>query len=371
MPTNDADLVARARAGDADAYAALLRRHQPALARACARMLGDPVAAADVAQDAALVGWLQLDRLREPERFGAWLAGIGRMLALRELRERAGARDRLTPDGALPDRPAEGREDPVERALAGERAAELAAAISSLPPGQRDAVVLFHLADLPQDAVAARLGTAPGAVRTRLHKARAALRVRLRGDDQPPTTKETAMPDTAVPARIVDVRRTPAGRHVVLLAAGDRELPIWIGAPEAEALAAGLEDVQLPRPSTHAFALSLVRASGREPRTVRITRLDEAIFYAEVVLDDGAAVDARPSDALVLATAAGVPVEVDRAVLDATAGDRPGEFDADLAAARDDARSLADELRAEMASRAEELDEIRRRYAAHDAPPPM
>jgi RNA polymerase sigma factor (sigma-70 family) len=370
MPTSDPDLVARARAGDADAYAALLRRHQPALARVCARMLGDPVAAADVAQDAALVGWLQLDRLREPERFGAWLAGIGRMLALRELRERAGARDRLTADGALPDRAAEGREDPVERALAGERAAELAAAISALPPGQRDAVVLFHLADLPQRAVAARLGTAPGAVRTRLHKARAALGARLRGDP-PPTTKETTMPDTAVPARIVDVRRTPAGRHVVLLAAGDRELPIWIGAPEAEALAAGLEDVQLPRPSTHALALSLVRASGREPRTVRITRLDDAIFYAEVVLDDGAAVDARPSDALVLATAAGVPIEVDRVVLDATAGDRPGEFDADLAAARDDARSLADELRAEMAGRAEELDEIRRRYAEHEAPPPM
>src|SRR4051812_49758141 len=103
MPMSDPDLVARARAGDAAAYAALLRRHEPALARVCVRMLGDPVAAADVAQDAALVGWLQLDRLREPERFGAWLAGIGRMLALRELRERAGAPDPLTADRALPD----------------------------------------------------------------------------------------------------------------------------------------------------------------------------------------------------------------------------------------------------------------------------
>src|SRR3954453_10100143 len=318
MSTNDADLVARARAGDADTYAALLRRHEPALARVCVRMLGDPVAAADVAQDAALVGWLQLARRREPERSGPWLAVIGRMLALRELRERAGAPDRLTADGALPDRAGEAGEDPVERALAGERAGELAAAIAALPPGQRDVVVLFHLADLPQRAVAERLGTAPGAVRTRLHKARAALRARLRGD-RPPTTKETTMPTAPVPARIVDVRRTPVGRHIVLLAAGDRELPICIGAWEAEALAAGLQDVQLPRPSTHALALSLVRASGREPRTVRITRLDDAIFYAEVVLDDGAAVDARPSDALVLATAAGVPIEVDRSVLDATA----------------------------------------------------
>src|SRR3954471_20528018 len=127
MPSSDPDLVARARAGDADAYAALLRRHDRALGRVCGRMLGDPVAAADVAQDAALVGWLQLDRLREPERFGAWLAGIGRILALREMRERAGPPARLTADGALPDRAGEAGEDPVERALAGERAGELAA----------------------------------------------------------------------------------------------------------------------------------------------------------------------------------------------------------------------------------------------------
>jgi RNA polymerase sigma factor (sigma-70 family) len=362
MTPTDRELVARARAGDADAYAALLHRHQAPARRACARVLGDPVAAADVAQDAALVGWLQLDRLRDPERFGAWLAGIARMLALRALRERASALDRLTPDGALPERAARADEDPAERALAGERAAELATAISALPPGQRDALVLFHLADLPQRTIAARLGTAPGAVRTRLHKARAALRARLRGEP-PPTTKETAMPESTVPARIVDVRRTPAGRHVVLLAAGDRELPIWIGAPEAEALAAGLEDVQLPRPSTHALALSLVRACGREPRAVRITRLDDAIFYAEVVLDDGATVDARPSDALVLATAAGVPVELDPTVLDATSGGGAPAYDEDLAAARDGARSLADELRAQMAARAEELDDVRRELA--------
>jgi RNA polymerase sigma factor (sigma-70 family) len=367
MSASDPDLVARARTGDADAYAALLRRHQATLGRVCARVLGDPSAAADVAQDAALVGWLQLDRLREPERFGAWLAGIGRMLALRELRRRADARDRLTADGAVPDVVA--GEDPVERALAGERAAELAAAISALPPGQRDAFVLFHVAGLPQQTVAVRLGTAPGAVRTRLHKARAALRERLRGP-LPPTTKETTVPETAVPARIVDVRRTPAGRHVVVLAAGDHELPIWIGEPEALALVAGLEDVPLPRPSTHALALSLVRASGREPRVVRITRLDDAIFYAEVVLDDGATVDARPSDALVLAIAAGAAIEVDPSVLDATAGDPPDDFAGDLAAARDGARALGMELRAQMASRAEELDALRRQVAGDDAAGP-
>lgn len=370
MRESDQALVGRARAGDAEAYAILLRRHGAALARACARSLGDAATAADVAQDAALVGWLQLDRLRDPARFGAWLAGIGRMLALRTLRERAIARDALTRDGTLPERVAAAGDDPAERALSAERAAELAAAIAALPPGQRDALVLFHLADLPQDAIAARLGTAPGAVRTRLHKARAALRARLRAPSPP--TEEGPMPETAVPARIVDVRRTPAGRHVVLLAADDREVPIWIGAHEAEALAAGLQDVQLPRPSAHALALSLVRAAGRTPTAVRITRLDDAIFYAEVVLDGEAAVDARPSDALVLAIAAGVPIEIDRVVLDATRAPAPFEYAEDLEAARDGAGSLAAELRADMAADAEELDVVRRamseRPGERDAP---
>src|SRR3954464_3273143 len=126
MPQTDRSLVARARAGDTVAFAALLERHRAGLARAC----GDR----DLAQDAALVAWLQLDRLRDPERFGAWLAGIGRLLSLRAMRER---RPELTKAGALPDRAADERDEPVERVLARERARELATAIASLPPGQR------------------------------------------------------------------------------------------------------------------------------------------------------------------------------------------------------------------------------------------
>jgi bifunctional DNase/RNase len=91
-------------------------------------------------------------------------------------------------------------------------------------------------------------------------------------------------------------------------------------------------------------------------------------------LDDGAAVDARPSDALVLAIAAGVPIEVDPSVLDAARAEGPASYADDLAAARDGAHSLAEELRAQMAARAEELDAVRREVGRHaaeqDAPPP-
>src|SRR3954452_2282136 len=76
MPDTDAVLVRRARGGDRDAFASLVRRHRPLLLRSCARMVGDD-GAADAAQDAVLTAMLSLDRLRQPASFGAWLVGIG------------------------------------------------------------------------------------------------------------------------------------------------------------------------------------------------------------------------------------------------------------------------------------------------------
>src|SRR3954447_23022237 len=102
MPPDDASLVLRARTGDADAYAVLLTRHRARLLRTCARM-ADENAAADIAQEAALIAWLQLDRLREPQHFGLWLVGIGRTLALRASRERARRRRWIADGAAAPD----------------------------------------------------------------------------------------------------------------------------------------------------------------------------------------------------------------------------------------------------------------------------
>jgi RNA polymerase sigma factor (sigma-70 family) len=347
VPRDDHILVTRARNGDGLAFAQLLARHDRRLLRACKGVLGDPDAAADVAQDAALVAWLQLDRLREPDRFGAWLAGIGRMLSLRV--RRSAPPTPAVADGETSERAADERDEPLARVLAAERSSELAAAIASLPPGQRDAIVLFHLADLPQTEVALRLGTRQGAVSTRLHKARAALRAHL----------ERSEPPMSHPATIRDVVRTPAGRHVVILTTADEELPIWIGMPEAEALVAELQGVEMPRPNAHALALALLAACGRKAAAVRICRLENAIFYAEVVLDDGTAVDARPSDALVLAASDNLPITLDRAVLDAAAAGPPDEFNADLAQAVDAAPQLADELRSQMLTRAEDVKKLR------------
>jgi RNA polymerase sigma factor (sigma-70 family) len=323
MPS-DAVLVRRARGGDRAAFAELVERHHAALVACCRRMMGD--AAHDAAQDAVVTALLSLDRLRDDEKFGAWLVGIGLNACRSMLRRRSPA---APPDARSPD--------PADVVAERELAERVRAAIAELPRGQREAVTLYYLAGLTQAEAAEHLGIPPGAVKTRLHKARVSLRVRLE-----PFRRERPM---AIEMQVTDVRRA-GERHILMLEGGGRELKIWVGPAEAYAVVAMLEEVELPRPMTHSLTLALLAASGTSVREVRITRLAETIFYAEIVLGDGTAVDARPSDAIALALTAGVPVLVEPDVLDSARP--PQEWEAEADEATDDRRVLADEVRARM-----------------------
>lgn len=110
----------------------------------------------------------------------------------------------------------------------------------------------------------------------------------------------------------------PSNQPIVLLreVEGDRYLPIWIGAAEATAIAYVQQGVVPPRPLTHDLLKDVVGAVGRTVAEVRITRLEDGVFYAELDLGDGAIVSARPSDAIAVALRTGSPILVDDAVLD-------------------------------------------------------
>jgi hypothetical protein len=322
MPS-DAVLVRRARGGDRAAFAELVERHYATLVACCRRMVGD--SAYDAAQDAVLTAMLSLDRLRDADRFGAWLVGIGLNACRATLRVRPSTWRQLSH--------VEGQ-TPYEVVRAREVSALVRSAIAELPAGQREAVTLYYLAGLTQAEAAEHLGIPPGAVKTRLHKARASLRLRLE-----PLRRDRPMP---IEMQVTDVRRA-GERHILMLEGDGRDLKIWVGPAEAYAIVAMIEEVELPRPMTHSLTLALLAASGASVREVRITRLAETIFYAEVVLDDGTAVDARPSDAIALALTAGVPVLVEPDVLD---GARPPhEWEAEADEATDDRRVLAEEVR--------------------------
>ena len=100
-------------------------------------------------------------------------------------------------------------------------------------------------------------------------------------------------------------------------AEGDsRRLFIGVGDSEATALAFGLQRQEFPRPMTYQFMASLVAAADSSVRSVRVTRVADEIFYAQVTLRGGAVVDARPSDAINLAAITGATVFVASELLD-------------------------------------------------------
>jgi bifunctional DNase/RNase len=107
----------------------------------------------------------------------------------------------------------------------------------------------------------------------------------------------------------------------------DRQLPIFIHATEAEAIAAELEGYKPPRPLTHDLLKNAITALGGELQYVFVNDLRDNIFYAVLhVIQDGRAVDidARPSDSIALAVRAQVPIYVAPEVMDA-AGVYPAE----------------------------------------------
>jgi hypothetical protein len=103
---------------------------------------------------------------------------------------------------------------------------------------------------------------------------------------------------------------------VLLLQESDglgRTLPIFIGAPEATAIAFALQGMDTPRPMTHDLIRDLLEALGAEVRRVVITELKTATYFAEIVLAHGdheLPVSSRPSDAVAVAVRTDAPLYV-------------------------------------------------------------
>jgi uncharacterized protein len=99
-------------------------------------------------------------------------------------------------------------------------------------------------------------------------------------------------------------------------AAGERYLPIWIVAQEATAIAFAQQGVVPPRPLTHDLLKDVLDATGNALAEVRITEVNDGIFYATLVLGSGVEVSARPSDSIALALRTGSRIVCAEEILD-------------------------------------------------------
>jgi bifunctional DNase/RNase len=112
----------------------------------------------------------------------------------------------------------------------------------------------------------------------------------------------------------------PTNQPIVLLREvdGERFLPIWIGQPEAAAIALALQGVVTPRPMTHDLMKNMLEEMAVTVNNISITELREGTFYAIINLQrNGSAyeVSSRPSDAIALAVRLGCKIFANEDVL--------------------------------------------------------
>ena len=177
-PSNDDELVDRARRGDAGAFGELVRRHQNEVYTVALRMVADRHLAYDVAQDTFVRAWRAIGRFRGDAQFSTWIHRVTVNTALTH-------RDRRSRTRA--DSLEEGFREPEAEGISPERAAEsaqirphLEAALVALPDTLRAVVVLKDVYDWSHADIAGELGITVTAAKVRLHRARRRLRSALR-----------------------------------------------------------------------------------------------------------------------------------------------------------------------------------------------
>ena len=330
----DTGLVLRARAGDKAAFGELVEGHQPMAERIARRVVGDEDLAKELAQEGILQAYLSIGQLRTPERFQSWLHGIVLNVCRSYLRDQkidfyslealtGGLRHDSLPIGNLDP-------DPQEVAEARELQEVVLSAVEELSPKNRVAALMYYYDGLSVREIAATLGVSIAAVKGRLHKGRAHLRAELSArliDYGAGARKEIGR---MVQVDIADILISKKGddeggdgktSHIVILLdrQGRRVLPIWVGPAEGNMIAVGQSALETPRPMTYTFVTDMLKAAGVKLDRVRIDRLLSDTFYATAELSAGGKkleVEARPSDAIALATYAGAPVFAAEEVMD-------------------------------------------------------
>jgi RNA polymerase sigma-70 factor (ECF subfamily) len=171
---DDRELVTAIVAGDRDAFRLLVERESGPVIRACARILGDPDAAEDVAQESFVTAYQLIGSWRGEGSLHGWLLRIAINRALRAVK----SRPRLLPleNESGEPLPIPGGSDPLPDVLTAERDRLVQQAVASLPEPYRETIVLRYFGELSIAEIASQTGRPIGTVKT--HIGRGLLRLR-------------------------------------------------------------------------------------------------------------------------------------------------------------------------------------------------
>ncbi len=195
---SDEALVARARQRDTAAFEELLGRHEDKVYRLVSRIMKNDADAQEVLQESFLSAWRNLDKFQGQSQFSSWLYRVAANAALMALRTRrrrpsipieelaAGTLDRAVLDGGTAVGPSPGsRSDwskrPDDQFQSAELRSHIQTAVDALPETQRAVFLVRDVDGLSTEDTAALLGLSLPTVKTRLHRARIALREAIAG----------------------------------------------------------------------------------------------------------------------------------------------------------------------------------------------
>jgi RNA polymerase sigma-70 factor (ECF subfamily) len=163
--------------GESRAWDELLGAYQLSLFAYAAELTRDRETARDIVQETFAGAVRHIDTLRDEARFASWLFGIAHQKCVAHFRRSARTAERFALAEELPeDASDDAAENPRERLLREEQAAEFFALVEQLPVEQRSALLLHVLEDFSLEEIAAIAAVPVGTVKSRLFHARRALR---------------------------------------------------------------------------------------------------------------------------------------------------------------------------------------------------
>jgi RNA polymerase sigma-70 factor (ECF subfamily) len=178
-PIDEAVLIARARSGDLDAFAEIVRRHEHRVRGVLFPLLEDERDVEEATQDCFVQAWRHLDRFRGESTAFTWLYRIAVNEAFARLRQKRLPLAELEEAERSPRLPAGAAHEPQHAVEAGELHAVLAAGIRALPLEYRAPLVLRDLVGLSNQEVADVLDLSLAAAKSRIHRARMEIRGEL------------------------------------------------------------------------------------------------------------------------------------------------------------------------------------------------